>query len=348
MSRGTGLRIGEIVHRLGGELVGDPSVEITQVAPLPRAREWEIGFIARTAYRSQLAATRAGAVIVPPELRGEVTTAAIVTPDPYAYFAKVSALLNPPESLVPGIHPQAIVEGGAEISAGARVGALAWIGRGARVGGGTLIAEGCYIGEGVTVGSDCRLYPRVTVYHNCVIGHRVTVHSGAVIGADGFGYAPEDGRWLKIPQIGRVMIGDDVDVGANTTIDRGAMDDTVIEEGVKLDNQIQIGHNCRIGAHTGIAGCVGIAGSTTIGRHCMIGGAAMIGGHLEIVDNVIISGGTAVPGSVKQAGQYTSLYPLVPHRDWLKMSAQLKSIERLVERVRQLEKQLGDQKGAKS
>jgi len=176
----------------------------------------------------------------------------------------------------------------------------------------------------------------------------VTVHSGAVIGADGFGYAPEDGRWLKIPQIGRVMIGDDVDVGANTTIDRGAMDDTVIEEGVKLDNQIQIGHNCRIGAHTGIAGCVGIAGSTTIGRHCMIGGAAMIGGHLEIVDNVIISGGTAVPGSVKQAGQYTSLYPLVPHRDWLKMSAQLKSIERLVERVRQLEKQLGDQKGAKS
>jgi UDP-3-O-[3-hydroxymyristoyl] glucosamine N-acyltransferase len=348
MNRGSALSLGEIVRRLGGELIGDPSLEITQVAPLPRAREWEIGFVARTAYRGQLAGTRAGAVIVPPELRGAVTTAAIVTPDPYAYFAKVSALLNPPQPIMPGIHPEAIVEPGAVIAPGARVGALAWVGRGARIGDGTLIAEGCYVGEGVSVGRDCRLHPRVTVYHGCVIGDRVVMHSGVVIGADGFGYAPEGGRWLKIPQIGRVVIGDDVDIGANTTIDRGAMDDTVIEEGVKLDNQIQIGHNCRIGAHTGIAGCVGIAGSTTIGRHCMIGGAAMIGGHLQIADRVIISGATTVPSSVTSPGQYTSLYPLVPHRDWLKMSAQLKSIERLAERVRQLEKQLGDQKGSKS
>jgi len=259
----------------------------------------------------------------------------------------VSALLNPPESLVPGIHPDAVVGPGAVIAPGARIGALAWIGPGARIGDGTLIAEGCYIGENVNIGLDCRLYPRVTVYHDCVIGDRVVMHSGVVIGADGFGYAPEDGRWLKIPQIGRVMIGDDVDIGANTTIDRGALDDTVIEEGVKLDNQIQIGHNCRIGAHTGIAGCVGIAGSTVIGRHCMIGGAAMIGGHLEIADRVIISGGTAVPSSVTKAGQYTSLYPLVPHREWLKMTVQLRNIERLAERVRHLEKQLAEQQRIK-
>ncbi len=347
MSRGSGLRLGEIVARLGGELLGDPAVEITQVAPLPRARRDEIGFVSRAAYRDQLAHTRAGAVIVPPELQAEAKTAAIVARDPYAYFAKVSALLNPPESLVPGIHPDAVVEPGAVIAPGARIGALAWIGPGARIGDGTLIAEGCYIGENVNIGRDCRLYPRVTVYHNCVIGDRVVMHSGVVIGADGFGYASEDGRWLKIPQIGRVMIGDDVDIGANTTIDRGALDDTVIEEGVKLDNQIQIGHNCRIGAHTGIAGCVGIAGSTVIGRHCMIGGAAMIGGHLEIADRVIISGGTAVPSSVTKAGQYTSLYPLVPHREWLKMTVQLRNIERLAERVRHLEKQLAEQQRIK-
>ena len=341
------MRLGDIVARLGGELVGDASVEITQVAPLPRARPDEIGFVARAAYRAQLARTKAGAVIVPPELQAEATTAAIVTQDPYAYFAKVSAMLNPPRPIEPGIHPEAIVEPGAVISPGARVGALAWVGRGVHIGDGTLIAEGCYLGEGVTVGRDCRLHARVTVYHGCVIGDRVVMHSGVVIGADGFGYAPEAGRWLRIPQIGRVVIGDDVDVGANTTIDRGALDDTVIEEGVKLDNQIQVGHNCRIGAHTGIAGCVGIAGSTTIGRHCMIGGAAMIGGHLEIADHVVISGATTVPSSVAKAGQYTSLYPLSPHREWLKMSAQLKSIERLAERVRQLEKQLEDQQRTK-
>jgi UDP-3-O-[3-hydroxymyristoyl] glucosamine N-acyltransferase len=342
MTYATGYRLADLVERLGGELVGDPQIVIRQVAPLDRARADEIGFVSRPAYRRQLTGSGAGAVIVPPELREATATARIVATDPYAYFARVSALLNPPEAVVPGVHSSAVVEQGASIAPSACIGAQALVDAGASIGEGTLVAAGCRIGENVRIGRDCRLYPGVTIYHDCVVGERVVIHAGVVIGADGFGFAPSGGRWLRIPQIGRVVIGDDVDIGANTTIDRGALDDTVIEEGVKLDNQIQVGHNCRIGAHTAIAGCVGIAGSTRIGRHCMIGGAAMIGGHLEIADRVIISGATTVPSSVDQPGQYTSIYPLAPHRDWLRISAQLRNIERLAERVRQLEQQLAD------
>jgi UDP-3-O-[3-hydroxymyristoyl] glucosamine N-acyltransferase len=194
----------------------------------------------------------------------------------------------------------------------------------------------------------CLLYANVTIYHDCVIGDRVILHAGAVIGADGFGIAMEAGRWHKIPQIGRVCIGDDVEVGANTTIDRGALDDTVIEEGVKLDNQIQIGHNCRIGAHTAIAGCAGIAGSTRIGRYCRIGGSAMIGGHLEIADHVEIGGATAVPKSILKPGTYTAVYPMSTHQDWLKNAAHIRHLDALAARVRDLERRLADLEGKSS
>jgi UDP-3-O-[3-hydroxymyristoyl] glucosamine N-acyltransferase len=345
MTRPQGYRLGDLAELCDGELIGDPELVITQVAPLHRAGSGEIGFVARAAYRDQLSGTSAGAVIVPPELRDRCTISRIVTGDPYACFARVSALLNPPAPVTPGVHPTALVEEGASVASSARIGARASIARGASIGDGTLVAEGCSIGEGVRIGQNCRIHPGVVIYSRCVLGDRVVVHAGAVIGADGFGFAPSAGRWIKIPQIGRVVIGSDVEIGANTTIDRGTMDDTVIEDGVILDNQIQVGHNCRIGAFTAVAGCVGIAGSTRIGRHCLIGGAAMIGGHLDIADNVVVSGASTVPSSVDKPGQYTSLFPLAPHREWLKVAAQVRQLERLAERVRRLEQKLAEIQG---
>jgi UDP-3-O-[3-hydroxymyristoyl] glucosamine N-acyltransferase len=203
-----------------------------------------------------------------------------------------------------------------------------------------VIHAGCVVGDGASIGEGSVLHPNVTIYRDCVIGRRAIVHSGAVIGADGFGFAPEGGKWIKIPQIGRVLIGDDVEIGANTSIDRGALEDTVIGDGVKLDNQIQIGHNCVIGDHCVIAGCVGIAGSTRIGKGCMLGGAAMILGHLEIADGTVISPGSMVMKSITKPGKYTALYPLEEHDRWLHNAAQVRHLARLAERVTELEKQL--------
>jgi UDP-3-O-[3-hydroxymyristoyl] glucosamine N-acyltransferase len=222
----------------------------------------------------------------------------IVAERPYAYFAKVSQLFNSTVQQEPGVHPSAVVA------------------KSAKLGKGVSIGAGCVVGEGVTIGEGTCLYPRVVIYPNCSLGKRVILHSGVVIGADGFGIAPEDGRWVKIPQIGGVRIGDDVEIGANTTIDRGALDDTVIEEGVKLDNQIQVAHNVRIGAHTAIAACTGIAGSADIGRHCIIGGAAMIHGHIRIADHVKVSAGTLISRSLTRPGTYTGIYPFDEHEAW--------------------------------
>jgi UDP-3-O-[3-hydroxymyristoyl] glucosamine N-acyltransferase len=249
---------------------------------------------------------------------------------------------------MPGVHPSAAVHPSAHVAPSACIGPLAVIGAHAVIGESTSIAGGSNIGEHVHIGRTCLLYANVTIYHDCVIGDRVILHAGAVIGADGFGIAMEAGRWHKIPQIGRVCIGDDVEVGANTTIDRGALDDTVIEEGVKLDNQIQIGHNCRIGAHTAIAGCAGIAGSTRIGRYCRIGGSAMIGGHLEIADHVEFGGATAVPKSILKPGTYTAVYPMSTHQDWLKNAAHIRHLDALAARVRDLERRLADLEGKSS
>ena len=340
-------RLAEIVQRFGGELLGDPDVVISQVATLETAGPGQISFFSNSRYRKQLEHTRAGAVILTPEVAGATERSRIVCKDPYAYFARLSALLNPPPVVKPGVHPSAAIDVSARVSPKACVGAFVSIGAHCEVGEGTTLEAGCVLGEGVRIGRDCRLYGNVSVYHDCVIGDRVILHSGAVIGADGFGLAWENGRWNKIPQIGRVLLGDDVEVGANTTIDRGALDDTVIVDGVKLDNQIQIGHNCHIGAHTAIAGCTGIAGSTRIGRHCRIGGSAMIGGHLEIVDGVEISGGTTVPKSILKSGTYTSLYPISLHRDWLKNASHLRHLDAVVARVRELESRLAEPQGNK-
>ena len=239
---------------------------------------------------------------------------------PYLYFARVAA--NPLTNQAPGIHPTATISPSA------------------RIGKDVSIGAGCVIGEGVAIGKGSCLYPRVVVYSGCTLGERVIVHAGAVIGADGFGLAQDEaGQWIKIPQIGAVRIGDDVEIGANTTIDRGALDDTVIEEGAKLDNQIQVAHNVRIGAHTAIAACTGIAGSADIGRHCIIGGAAMIHGHLEIADHVQISSCTTISHSIHKPGTYTGLYPASDNASWARYTAWVRQLDRLADRVRTLEKE---------
>ena len=333
-------RLSEIAARLGGRIVGPAETCVSQVATLENAQADQISFLSNSKYRAKLARTRAGAVILGEADAGETELPRIISDNPYAYFAKVSAMLNPGPEARPGIHPSAIIEAGAKIDPTATIAATAVIGEGATVGAHSVVGAGCYIGSNVTVGSHVRLYPGVVIYHDCVIGDNLIAHSGAVIGSDGFGIAMDKGRWIKIPQIGRVVIGNDVEIGANTTIDRGALDDTVIEEGVKLDNQIQIAHNVRIGAHTAIAGCVGIAGSTSIGKYCLIGGSAGILGHLQIADHVEIAAFTLIGKSIREAGAYAAIFPFSKSEDWRRNSAHLRHLDELSKRIRRLEQQL--------
>ena len=332
----------ELVTRFGGEVRGDDGVLVEQVGTLESAQARQISFFSNPRYQKLLPRTRAGAVIVSRQTADLTALPRIVCDDPYLYFARLSAFFNFPVPVAPGMHASASIDPTAQVDASAWIGPQVAIGPGAAVGARTVIHAGCSIGEDVKLGADCILHANVSIYHDCVIGDRVILHSGAVVGADGFGIAWDAGCWRKIPQIGRVVIADDVEVGANTAIDRGALDDTIIEEGVKLDNQIQIGHNCRIGAHTAIAGCVGIAGSTRIGRHCRIGGSAMIGGHLEIADTVEISGAAAVAKSILKPGTYTALFPLAPHQDWLRNASHIRHLDALAGRIRELEARLAE------
>lgn len=331
-----------LVARFGGELVGDGSVRIRQVAPLDRAAADEIGFVAQSKYLAQLAGTRAGAVILPPDARDACDLPRILTPNPYLYFARVSALLNPVPRPPVGVHPSATVAADATVAAGASIGSGAVIGSGAFVGARTAVGANCVVGEGAAIGEDCLLHANVTIYHRCEIGDRAILHSGCVIGSDGFGFAPNEGAWEKIPQIGRVRVGNDVEIGACTTIDRGALEDTVIEDGVKLDNLIHVAHNVVIGAHTAIAACTGIAGSAKIGRRCTIGGAAMIAGHLEIADDTRISTNTLITKSLPRAGTYTSALPFSEHETWQRNAVHMRNLDKLVNRVKALEKKLGE------
>jgi UDP-3-O-[3-hydroxymyristoyl] glucosamine N-acyltransferase len=333
-------RLSEIALQLGGRVIGDAGVRVAQIATLEAAQPDQISFLTNSKYRAQLATTRAGAVILA-EADADVTELPrIISDNPYAYFAKVSAMLNPLPEARPGIHPSAVIGAGAKIDATASIAATAVIGEGASIGAFSVIGEGCCIGANVVIGSRARLYPRVVVYHDCVIGDNLIAHSGAVIGADGFGIAMDEGRWIKIPQIGRVVIGNDVEIGANTTIDRGALADTVIEDGVKLDNQIQVAHNVRIGAHTAIAGCVGIAGSTTIGRYCRIGGSAGILGHLHIADHVEVAAFSLIGKSIREAGSYAAIFPFSKTEDWRKNAVHLRHLDDMAKRIKALEQEL--------
>jgi UDP-3-O-[3-hydroxymyristoyl] glucosamine N-acyltransferase len=322
------LTLAQLASRLGGRVDGNPDVLISQVGSLERAGPGQIAFLSNPKYRARLEGTRASAVILG-EAMGQLTALPrIVCANPYAYFARVSQIFNPATTQAPGVHATAV------ISPGARLGLRVSIG------------AGCVVGEGVTIGDDSCLYPGVVVYPGCRIGARAILHSGVVIGADGFGIARDEGRWLKIPQVGAVAIGDDVEIGANTTIDRGTMDDTVIGDGVKLDNQIQIGHNCRIGAHTAMAGCVAVAGSADIGSHCTIGAGALILGHLSICDHSDISADTVISRPIRKPGTYTGMFPADDNESWARNTAVVRHLADLADRVRALEQRLkGKEKG---
>ena len=335
------LTLAEIASRLGGRVVGASDALIRQVGSLERAGPDQITFFSQLRHKSKLSATRAAAVILAEDAQDLTSIPRIVCENPYAYFARVSQLFNPIEPPEPLRHATAMVARGARIAVTARIEAGAVVDDGAFVGERVWVGAGCYLGQDCSIGDDSRLHPSVVVYGGCRIGARALIHSGAVIGADGFGIAQDAGRWIKIPQIGRVIIGDDVEIGANSTIDRGAIDDTVLEDGVKLDNQVQIGHNVRVGAHTAIAGCAGVAGSAEIGRHCTIGGGAVILGHLKLADRVNISAGTLISRSILEPGTYTGVFPFDVNAAWTRNAVWLRHLSELSDRVRELEKLLG-------
>ncbi|ROR32224.1 UDP-3-O-(3-hydroxymyristoyl)glucosamine N-acyltransferase [Inmirania thermothiophila] len=336
-----GRTLGELAAHVGAELRGDPGRRVEAAAPLDRAGPRDLAFLGHPRFRRHLAATRAAAVILAPEHAGDCPVAALLTANPYLAWARALALLHPEPPPRPGVHPRAVVAEGARLGAGVSVGPCAVVEAGAELGDGVVVGPGCVVGREARIGPGSRLVANVTLGPGVILGARVLVHPGAVIGADGFGFARDGERWVRIPQLGTVRIGDDVEIGANTTIDRGALEDTVIEEGCKLDNQIQVAHNCHIGAHTAIAGCVGIAGSTRIGRRCRIGGGVGITGHLEIADDVQITAMSMVTGSIREPGVYSSGTPLEANPRWRRNAARFTRLDELARRVQALERALG-------
>ncbi len=324
------LRLGQIIESLGGRLMGDPQHLIQKLAPLDTAQADALSFLSHPKYQSQLATTQAGCVIVSPAVAEatQVGRALIVTDNPYHYFARLTQLWrqHTRSNDEPLVHASAVIHPTAQIAPSARIGPLCVIERGAHVGANT------WLKSNVTLGEDCR------------IGERCIVHAGVVIGADGFGFAQFEGRWEKIEQLGAVRVGNDVEIGANTCIDRGALDDTVIEDGVKLDNLVQIGHNVHVGAHTAMAGCAGVAGSARIGANCTVGGGAVVLGHLQLADGVHISAASVVMRSIRQPGQYSGVFPIDDNASWEKNAATLRQLHRLRDRIKSLESAMESQK----
>lgn len=340
-------KLSEITARLGGVLVGE-DVVVNRVSSVANAQNGHVTFLTETKYLAALTMTKASAVILSEENQHLTELPRIVNDNPYAYFAKVSALLNPALEVTPGIAASAVIDSTVQVPASCSIGPNVVIEADVELGEGVVIGSASVVGKGASIGADSRIQSNVVIYHGCYIGRSCNVASGTVIGADGFGYANQSGAWVKIPQVGRVIIGNNVDIGANSTIDRGALDDTIIEDGVKLDNLIQVGHNCIIGEHTVIAGCVGIAGSAKIGKRCRIGGAAMILGHLEIADDVTVSPGSMITRSLHKSDTYTALMPFQTHAEWLKTAANLRHLGDLTDRIKQLEKQVATLAAAKN
>ena len=311
------------------ELRGDPAQPVEGVATLARAGVHQLAFLANPRYRQQLAASSAGLVVMRADDAEGFAGNALIAKDPYVAFAKIAALFDTRPARVPGVHAMAAIDGSADVSPDACIGPFVSIGPRSRVDAGAVIGPGCVIGEDCVVGAGCELVANVTLVRRVRLGRRVLIHPGAVLGADGFGLAMEHGRWLKVPQLGGVVVGDDCEIGASTTIDRGALDDTVLEEDVRLDNQIQIGHNVRIGAHSAMAGCSAVAGSATIGRYCLIGGGAGILGHLEVCDRVVVTAMSLVTSSIREPGEYSSGTPLMDNRSWRKSAARFKQLDAL-------------------
>ena len=335
------LTLGKLAEQVGGELQkGDPDCEITAVATLQNAGTGDISFLSNPGYKKYLYKTQASAVILSPENSADCPTAVIASSNPYVSYARAAALIVPAPSLKQGVHPGAAIEDDCEVDASAWIGPGCIIERGVVIDAGVQLDGGCFVGAGSVIGAHSHLHANVVVCHDVSIGMRVNIYPGAVIGGDGFGLANDDGKWINVPQLGSVVVGDDVEIGSNTTIDRGALEDTVLEEGVRLDNQIQVAHNVHIGAHTAIAGCTGISGSATIGKYCMIGGGVGIVGHLEIADHVVVTGMSLVARSITEPGVYSSGVPAQDNVSWNRNYARLRQLDKLARRVQSLERRL--------
>ncbi len=330
--------LAKISTLIGAQLQGDPECVITGVASLDEATTGQLSFLDNPRYRKHLATTNAAAIILSPSELAGCAINALVMENPYFGYAKAAALFEQRPAVVPGIHPSAVIGADCKIDASVSIGPFCSIGAGVVIEKGAVIGPHCVIGDRVHIGSDSHLWANVTLYHAVIIGARAIIHSGVVIGSDGFGFANDKGVWHKIPQLGTVRIGNDVEIGANTTIDRGALNDTVIGNNVKLDNQVQIGHNVRIGDHTAVAGCVGIAGSTTVGKYCLIGGGSCINGHIDITDQVIITGMTGISHSISEPGVYSSAAPMQLNREWRKNSVRMRHLDDMARRLQKLEK----------
>jgi UDP-3-O-[3-hydroxymyristoyl] glucosamine N-acyltransferase len=332
------IKLGELAEFLGATLRGPADKEISGLATLHEAGPGQVSFLANPQYRKYLATTHASAVLLKPADAEGFAGDALLVDDPYLAYARISHLFDPKPKSAAGIHPSAVVADDAQVDATASVGAFAVIESGARIAAGVTIGAHCFIGARSTIGEGGWLAPRVTLYHDVRIGQRVVIQSGAVLGGEGFGFANEKGVWNKIAQIGGVSIGDDVEIGVNTAIDRGAMDDTRIGNGVKLDNQIQIAHNVQVGDHTAMAACVGISGSSKIGKHCMLAGGVGLVGHIEICDGVFITGMTMVTRSITEPGAYSSGTAMQPAAEWRKSAARMRHLDDMARRLQQLEK----------
>ena len=330
--------LAQLIDGLDAVIQGNPECQVHGVATLNQAQPGELAFLSNPLYKKYLAATQASAVVLTPDDAKSCLVNAIVCKNPYFVFARIAAFFEKKPVAKPGIHPSAVLGENCLIDKAASIGAQVVIGNGVKIAADAVIGPGCIIGDGCEIGEKTVLHAKVTLYHYIMIGQRVIVASGTVIGSDGFGFSKHQGVWHKVPQIGRVVIEDDVEIGANCSIDRGAIEDTVIGKGVKLDNLIQVGHNVRIGDHTAIAGCVGIAGSAIIGKHCLIGGGAGVGGHTTIADNVAVTGMTQVTKSIREPGIYSSgVGGLVTNQEWRKHSARVHQLARIIERVKNLE-----------
>lgn len=335
------IRLQELAERFGLELRGEPDRRIRRLATLASAGDDALSFLANPSYLPQLDETGAGAVVISQSHAERFRGNCLICSDPYLAWARIAAYLYPTPAATPGIDPTASVGEDCDIDPSASIGPQVCLGKGCRIGARAVVGPGCVIEAGAELAEDSRLIARVFIGARCRIGARSLIHPGAVIGADGFGLAFDQDHWIKVPQLGRVEIGPDCEIGANTTIDRGAIDDTVLEQDVRLDNQVQVAHNVHIGAHTAIAGCVGIAGSTRIGRYCMIAGASGIGGHLTIADKVVITAMSTVLESIHEPGQYGSGIPARPQRQWQRLLVRLTQLEAWARRLSRLEKDAG-------
>jgi UDP-3-O-[3-hydroxymyristoyl] glucosamine N-acyltransferase len=340
MSGKVAIPLADLAARIGAELVGDRGASVRRVATLERAGADCLSFLGDPKLRRLLEGTQAGAVIVRAADVAACPAPALVSENPYLAFARAIALLHPPSKPAPGCHPSAVIDERARIHPSASIGALCVIERDVEIGAGACIGPGCILLAGARIGADSRLIARVVVCENAVIGQRALLHPGAVIGREGFGFAKDGERWVRIGQIARAVLGDDVEIGANTTVDRGALEDTSIGDGVKIDNLVQIGHNVQIGEHTAMAACVGISGSTRIGRNCTLAGMVGVAGHLRIADNVHFSGMAMVTRSVREAGTYSSGIPAMPAKDWRRLVVRLRQLEDMAKRLKALEERL--------